>query len=221
MWAHGAMELSSDGKSIAFNKPEFVEAMRRFIQAWKDGYDETGTSWDDSNNNRAFLSGQLAATLNASSIYSTAKRDFPALADDINHALIPRGPSGRFCFLETMSLGILKNSQNIAGAKEFLKWWFQDDQFNAWFRIQEGFQLPHVKKLENDPMWFKDPKMTVCREQPKYARASGHAGPPNDKAAMVFSKYIIVDTFAKAVQTGDAKAAVEWGAEQLKRAYGM
>ncbi|HXZ44056.1 MAG TPA: extracellular solute-binding protein, partial [archaeon] len=48
MWAHGAMEVAKDGKTIMFNKPEFVDAMRKFIQAWKDGYDETGTSWDDS-----------------------------------------------------------------------------------------------------------------------------------------------------------------------------
>jgi hypothetical protein len=35
------------------------------------------------------------------------------------------------------------------------------------------------------------------------------------------SKYVICDTFAKAVQSGDAKASVEWGADQLKRAYGL
>ena len=35
MWAHGAMEISKDRKSIAFNKPEFVDAMRKFIQAWR------------------------------------------------------------------------------------------------------------------------------------------------------------------------------------------
>ena len=48
----------------------------------------------------------------------------------------------------------------------------------------------------------------------------GFAGPPNEKAALAWSKYIVVDTFAKAVQGGDAKQAVEWGAEQLKRIYG-
>ena len=36
MWANGAMEIDKDGKSVQFNKPEFVEAMRKFIQAWKD-----------------------------------------------------------------------------------------------------------------------------------------------------------------------------------------
>jgi multiple sugar transport system substrate-binding protein len=61
MWSNGAMELSKDLKSIAFNKPEFVDAMKKFVQAWKDGYDETGTSWDDSNNNRAYLSEHVSA----------------------------------------------------------------------------------------------------------------------------------------------------------------
>ena len=41
------MEISEDPKSIELNKPKFVEAMRKPVQTWKDGYDETGTSWDD------------------------------------------------------------------------------------------------------------------------------------------------------------------------------
>ncbi|MGD0267090.1 MAG: extracellular solute-binding protein [Candidatus Methylomirabilota bacterium] len=221
MWAHGAMEISKDLKSIAFNKPEFVDAMRKFIQAWKDGYDETGTSWDDSSNNRAFLAGQIASTFNGSSIYFAAKKDKPEIAQDMHHMLTPKGPAGRFYWLETRTMAILKNSKNIAGAKEFLKWWFQDEQYLAWWRLQEGYHLQPIKKLADDPMWFKDPKMAPFRQQPKYGINAGYAGPPNEKAALAWAKYIIVDTYVKAIQSGDAKAAVEWGAEQLKRAYGL
>jgi ABC-type glycerol-3-phosphate transport system substrate-binding protein len=71
------MEVDKDVKSIQFNKPEFVDAMQKFIQAWKDGYDTTGTSWDDSNNNRAFLSEQICCSYNGSSIYYAAKKDKP------------------------------------------------------------------------------------------------------------------------------------------------
>ncbi len=220
MWAHGAMEIGKDGKSIAFNVPEFVDGMRRFIQAWKDGYDETGLGWDDNSNNRAFLAGQISATHNGSSIYSVALKQQPEIAKDMNHMLMPKGPAGRFYILETRTMAILKNSKNIPAAKEFLKWWFQDEQFNAWWRIQEGYQLPHVKKLADDPVWFKDPKITVFREEGKYGLNAGYAGPPNEKAALAFSKYLVVDTFAKAIQSGDAKSAIEWGADQLKRVYG-
>ena len=221
MWAHGAMEIDKDGKSVQFNKPEFVDGMRKFVQAWKDGYDTTGTSWDDSANNRGFLSEQLASTYNGSSIYFTARRDKPALAQDMHHTLIPRGPAGRFYWLGTRTTAILKNSPNIPAAKEFLKWWFQDEQFGAWWRIQEGYQLQPVTKYYTDPVWFKDPKMTPFREQPKYGVDLGWPGPPNEKASLAYSKYIVVDTFAKAVQGEDPKAAIEWGAEQMKRAYGV
>ncbi len=220
MWSHGAMEVEKDGKTLAFNKPQFVDGMRKFIQAWKDGYDETGTSWDDSNNNRAFLSDQISCTTNGSSIYFAAKKDKPDIARDLHHMLLPKGPAGRFYWLGSRTFAILKNSKNIAGAKEFLKWWFQDKQFEEWWRLQEGYHLQPTVKLSKDPMWDKDPKMAPFRDQPKYGRDLGYAGPPNEKASLAYSKYIVVDTLAKAVQGGDAKAAIEWGAEQLKRIYG-
>jgi len=69
-------------------------------------------------------------------------------------------------------------------------------------------------------MWDEDPKMAPFRDGAKYGRSQGYAGEPNEKASLASSKYIIVDTFAKAVQSGDAQASVEWGAEQLKRVYG-
>ena len=187
MWAHGGMEVSRDGKSIQFNKPEFVEGMRKFVQAWKDGYDETGTSWDDSNNNRAFLSGQISSTVNASSIYFAAKKDNPELAKDIHHMLFPKGPAGRFYWLESRTFAILKNSKNIDGAKEFLKWWFQDKQFGDWWRLQEGYMLQPVVKYYNDPTWFKDPKMSPFREEPKYGINAGlcRASQPEGRARLV------------------------------------
>ena len=219
MWSHGAMELAKDGKSIAFNAPQFVEGMRKFIEAWKAGYDETGTSWDDSNNNRAYLAGQISSTFNGSSIYFAAKKNNPEIAADTHHMLIPRGPAGRFYWLETRTWAILKNSKNVDAAKEFLTWWHQDEQYVPWWSLQEGYHLQPVKKLATHPMWNQDPKMTPFKEQPKYGLNTGYAGPPNEKAALAWSKYIVVDTFARAVQSGDAKAAIEWGVDQLKRVY--
>ena len=68
-------------------------------------------------------------------------------------------------------------------------------------------------------MWQDDPKMGIFKEIPKYGRLRGFAGNPNEKASLAASKYIVVDTFAKAVQSGDAKDALEWGERQLKRIY--
>ena len=219
MWACGAMETEADGKTLAFNKPEFVDAMKRFVQAWKDGYDETGTSWDDSNNNRAYLADQISSTYNGSSIYFSAKKDNPAIAQDTHHMLIPKGAAGRFYLLETRTFAILKNSKNVDAAKAYLQWWFQDQQYGEWFRLQEGYFLQATKKWASDPMWEKDPKMAPFRDQPKYGRNQGYAGPGNENASLAWSKFIVVDTFAKAVQSGDADGAIKWGAEELKKIY--
>jgi len=44
MWSHGAMEVDKEGKAIQFNTPQFVEGMRKFIDAWKNGYEWMGGS---------------------------------------------------------------------------------------------------------------------------------------------------------------------------------
>ena len=80
--------------------------------------------------------------------------------------------------------------------------------------------MQHVVRLAKDPMWDQDPKMSSYRDEPKYGRTQGYAGEPNEKASLAWSKYIVVDTFAKAVQSGDAAGAIKWGAEQLQRVYG-
>ncbi len=54
---------------------------------------------------------------------------------------------------------------------------------------------------------------------PGLGRLRGFAGDPNEKAGLAASKYVIVDTFAKAVQSGDAKDALQWGQRQLERIY--
>jgi multiple sugar transport system substrate-binding protein len=48
----------------------------------------------------------------------------------------------------------------------------------------------------------------------------GHAGPPSAKASEAYSKYIIVDMYAKAIQGASAEDAVKWAESELKRIYG-
>ena len=59
MWAWGGKEVGTDGK-VAINSKETVESVKFFTGFWKDACDEGGLAWDDSNNNRAFLSGTIA-----------------------------------------------------------------------------------------------------------------------------------------------------------------
>jgi multiple sugar transport system substrate-binding protein len=231
MWSYGAMEVEEDGKTVAFNKPEFVAAMETFIQAWKDGFDETGLSWDDSANNRGFLSDQLSVTMNGSSIYLAAQKaaegidpgtDYQVVVDpaDIGHADIPGGPAGKFNVLGSWSYGILKSSKNQEAAKALLTYWLSAEQYQAWLQAQKGYIIPPGPAYATDPVFTTDPKLAPYLNVVNYGRNKGYAGPANDKAARAFSQYIVVDAFAKAIESGDAKGAIEEAARLLERVYG-
>ena len=229
MWSYGAMELDEEG-NVAFNNDQFVAGMETFIQAWKDGFDENGLSWDDSANNRAFLSDQISATLNGSSIYLTAQNnaagadvgtDYEVVVDpaDITHAGLPAGPAGRFNALGSWSYGVMKYSQNQEAAAALLEWWLSPENYTAWLVAQKGYMIPATPNYATNPVYTTDPKLAPYLDVVNYGRNKGYAGPANQNAARVSSQYIVTNTFAKAVQTGDAAAAIEEGARLLERIY--
>ena len=71
----------------------------RFLEA---GVPRGALAWDDTNNNRAFMAGEISATLNGASIYIYAKRNPDKVKNDkgepmwpdIGHLAIPDGPAG-------------------------------------------------------------------------------------------------------------------------------
>ena len=229
MWDYGAMEVGEDGSTIAFNTPEFVEGMNTFIQAWKDAFDETGLSWDDGANNRAFLSDQISATLNGSSIYLTAQNaaagtsntDYEVVVDpaDVTHGGFPSGPAGRFNALNCMSYALMDYSENQDAGKALLQHWTGVEPFTAWLEAQKGYIIPPTPDYATNPVYTSDPKLAPYLEVIEYGRNKGYAGPANQKAATAGAQYVVVDTFAKAIQNGDAAAAIEEGARLLERIY--
>jgi multiple sugar transport system substrate-binding protein len=54
-----------------------------------------------------------------------------------------------------------------------------------------------------------------------YSRNKGYAGPANQKAAEANARYVIVNMFAQAIQSGDAAGAVQQAETQLQRIYGV
>jgi len=229
MWSYGAMEVEEDGKTVAFNKPEFVEGMNTFIQAWQDAYDETGLSWDDGVNNRAFLSDQISGTFNGSSVYIAAVNaaagasttDFEVVVDpaDITHGNHPEGPSGRFNQLNSMSYGLMSYSENQEAGRALLEHWTSTEPFTAWLEAQKGYIIPPASSFASNPVYTTDPKLAPYLETVNFGRNKGYAGPANQKAAQAGAQYIVVDTFAKAIQNNDAAGAIEEGARLLERIY--
>jgi len=229
LWDFGGAETDKTGKKVVINSKGAIESVK-FMQAfWKDACDEGGLAWDDTNNNRAFHAGEISATLNGASIYIVAKRQRDKLKDekgeplvqDIEHeALLPKGPAGQFALYGAFQHSIMKYSKNQKLAKDFLRWLHQRENYAKWFQVNEGYTVGATKVWEEDPMWAKiDRPLQVFRSAARQTRMLGYPGPASAKATESYTKYIIVDMYAKAVQGTRAEDAVKWAETELKKIY--
>ncbi len=219
-WAYGGYEVEKDGKTVALDKRGTLDSIKLMVAMWKDAFDEGGLSWDDASNNRAFLAESISITSNAASIYFVAREKFPEIAKKMNHAPSPRGPAGRFYHMATQHSCVMKYSKNQKLAKEFIAWYMDKKQFDAYFVAQQAWMLPPTKAWYDHPIWTQDPKLTLYRECVKDARHLGYAGTPSAKASEALAKYIIVDMYAKAVQGTSPEDALAWATAEMKKVYG-
>ncbi len=228
LWSFGGKEVEADGKTVVINSKATVDSVKFMTAFWKDAHDEGGLAWDDTNNNRAFLSQTISATLNGASIYIESLRNpdkyitekGAQMKTDIQHAPLPKGPAGQFGFHLLQSHMLMKYSKNQEAAKKFLGWLHTTSNYEKWFISQKGFATPCTANWEKHKLWDEDPVMAPYKVAAKLGQAPGYAGPPNAKAAEVWTKYIITDMYAKAVQGMPAEDSVKWAEAELKKIYG-
>src|ERR1700748_259390 len=171
MWSWGGTEIEKDGKTVNINKKEVIDSVKFMTSFWKEAHDEGGLAWDDTSNNRAFLSGTISATLNGASIYLLTKQKPDTyqtdkgtpMKDDIAHAPLPKGAAGQFGYHLPMSNMLMGYSKNQKPAKDFLRWISSKEVYQTWFNSQQGYSVGATKVWENDPLWQKDPVMAPFR----------------------------------------------------------
>jgi len=227
LWSWGGKEVEADGKTVVLNSKETVESIKYAVALWKETMDEGGLAWDDTNNNRAFLSQTISATLNGASIYIEAKRKPDTyktekgapMFQDIQHAHIPKGPGGQFNNPGVFTDMLMGYSKNQKAAKDFLRWIHSKPVYDEWFTSQQGYTCGATLDWEKHKVWDVDPVMRPFHNLPRVGRLVGYAGPPNRKAAEVVTKYIIVDMYAKAIQGMPAEEAAKWAHGEIIKSY--
>ena len=229
LWSFGGAETDASGKKVVINSKNTVESLK-FMQAfWRDCCDEGGLAWDDTNNNRAFHAGEISATLNGASIYIVAKRQKDKIKDekgeplylDIEHAApLPAGPTGQAALYVPFQHALMKYSKNQKLAKDFLRWLHRKENYGKWFEVNEGYSVGAATAWEEDPMWSRvDKPLQIFRRAARQGRMIGYQGPATAKATESYSKYIVVDMYAKAVQGMKAEDAAKWAESELKKIY--
>jgi len=221
LWGHGAYTVDKDDKVI-INSPETVKALE-YAKALSDTFIPGVASWNDSSNNKAFLSGELYLTSNGISIYVAAKDD-PAkkdLAEDTYHALWPVGPSGKPTELQ-LAVPILafNFTKYPNAAKAFIAFMLEKENFDKWLSGARGYLTHTLNAYDASPVWTADPKNQVFSQASKRALPASGIGTPGEKAATAIADFLVVDMFANYC-TGreDAKGTIAIAERQLKRIY--
>ena len=219
LWTFGG-NLVDDKDKVIVNSPETVAALEYVKQLY--GTFIPGTvSWNDSSNNKAFLAGQLHCTNNGISIYVAAKKENPAIAEDMNHAYLPIGPFGKPTELHLAYPILIFNFTKYPQAcKAFTAFMLEAPQFDPWIEAAQGYLSHFLLAYDKNPIWTADPKTTPYRDVAKRARTPAGLGTLGENAAAAIADFILVDMFANYC-TGreDAKGSIASAERQLKRIY--
>ena len=216
MWSFGAKEFEADGKTLALDSKEMLDCLTFFKDYYADALSDKAFGWDETGNNQAFNSGQIAATNNANTIYAGLLKNDPPLAAKANHGTTLRGPGGAFQYMSMQFWGIPTYSKNVDGAKEYLRAAFYSREFQTtWTKAGNGYNLPPFPMLETtEAAWPTDPKLASARTLARTTRVPGSPGPYTSMIGAAQNKFIIIDMFAKVAQGTAPKDAIAFAVNE-------
>jgi multiple sugar transport system substrate-binding protein len=217
-WCHGAKVLEADGKTPAINSDKTAQVIEYYKELYRDAMDPEVLSWDDASNNRGILSGKYSWIHNPVSPYNAALKEKMPIADDINHHPSPAGPAGTHSAPPINMVSIWKFSKNVDLAKDFVKFLFQKENYDAWIVAGNAFNHPPLRHLADHPIWARNPKFAMLPKEAEFAHPRGWPAKPNDAVARIEVNYILPDMVAKAVSGMPTKRAMEWGQDQVAQA---
>ena len=201
LWSHGGKLVDEDG-NVAVNSAETIAALEYARKLYETFIPGT-LSWLDSNNNKAFLAGEIGLTSNGISVYYAAKNSDEAalreIAEDIGHVNMPVGPVGRPTELHLFTQAMLfAHSDYPNAAKEYLRFMWEREQYAPWQQAAQGYVTHPLKAYDSNPVWTDDPKNTPYRNTVRNMLTNGHAGPLGYSSAAAMADYIVVNMVAEA-----------------------
>jgi multiple sugar transport system substrate-binding protein len=208
LWGFGS-SLVDENDRVVVDNPRTVEALeyaRELYQTFAPGT----LSWLDTNNNKAFLAGEIGLTHNGISVYYAAKNsDDPktrAIAEDIIHARPPVGPVGRPTETSlVVNAMAFRHTRYPDAAKAYLLHMFEGEQYRPWQEACTGYWQPTLKVYDELPFWTSDPKLMPYRDIVKNLLPYGYKGSLGPASAATLADYVVVNMFAMAC-SGQASA---------------
>ena len=226
LWSHGS-NLVDEKDKVIINSPETVKALE-YTKALSDTFVSGTASWNDSFNNKAFLTGAVSVTNNGVSIYAAAKAgaakgeaNMKEVMDDMNHALWPVGPVGKPTeFHIAYPLMAMKYTKFPNACKAFMAFLIDAKNYGPWLDSAVAYLTHPLNAYDKAAVWSSDPKLTLVRDVAKRTLTAGGRGSVGERAASALADFVMLDMVA-AVCTDRAtiKDAISMAERQAKRIY--
>jgi multiple sugar transport system substrate-binding protein len=218
LWCYGGKVLEADGKTPGINSDKTAEVIEWYKELYKDAMEPEVLSWDDASNNRCILAGKCSWIHNPISPYVAALAKSMPIADEINHHNSPGGPAGIHSAPPINGIGVWKFSKNVPLAKDFIRFLFQKENFDAWIVASNAFNHPPLRNFADHPIWAKNPKFAMLPKEAEYAHPRGWPAKPSGAVQLIQVNYVLPDIVAKAVNGMPTKRVMAWGEDQIKLA---
>ncbi|OSQ55735.1 hypothetical protein MCRY_20200 [Marivita cryptomonadis] len=186
--------LVDDQNRPAFESDGAVEAFKIINRMYNvDRIIPRGTlSWDNSGNNKAFQSGQIAYALNPTSIYSSLITNESPFLEETILERPPGGPAGRFSTASTDYYGVFNASPSADLAKGLIQHFMKPENYGQFLLEAGGRYLPIYPAQLEDPFWQR-PAFAGLREAAKTARSTYYPGTLTPALSEIVTRSMIVE----------------------------
>jgi multiple sugar transport system substrate-binding protein len=214
LWSFGASITDVQGR-LTIDSPA-TNAAIDYVRKLAAEMEPVVYSWDDSSNNKYILSGRGAYTINAPSIYLTAKQNKLAFAAAVKHWQPPAGAKGRFFYVDIHGWGIFKFSKNIDLAKQLLRSMYTADSQKIFLTLGEGYDMPVLPHFDVNPPYAEDSQLRPELNYMPHAHLASYPAAPDARAEKAYQTFILPNMFARAAQGASNKDAIAYAVKALK-----
>ena len=216
-WPLGARLITEDGRPAVGSEAmvktfERIRWMRNDLKIIPKGT----ISWNNSGNNKAYQSGQVAFANNPTSIYSSLFKNKSPLFEKTGLFAAPGGPDGRHEGLYTDYYGVFSKSPYPEIAKGLVAYLMEPKNYNAFIVAAGGRYTPVYPKLTEDPFWKSNPKFNGLIEVARKGHTYFYPGKLNLGLAEFTTQVFLTKGLHRVLVDGESpQAAVEWTNQRM------
>jgi len=218
--SYGASPYAEDGKTPNLDN----EGTRQVIALIKDAWDagaipQDAVTWDDSGNNKAYLTKAAAMIYNTGSVINAMRNDDPELLENTEVMPIPAGPEGQRLFGYIYGFMISKDTKHPDLAKDLLRYYTTPERQAQIVEAAGSNYMPLYKDLAKMPMWEDKYNQVLISQLPNNV-SIGYPGPITLWALEAWSTHTVTEMINKVLVEGlTADEAIAETEEKLIQIY--